>query len=422
MDLKRKLIDLGAQRKAVLDKANDALSAKNKAEYDSLMEQVRNINGEVADVQALITEQERNVIPSAPSAAEARDMAEERAAQLRAGKEVKFSVGEVLRAVRNTDGDGTLVSGTIAQPTGAGAQVRDGLGQTSLLDLVSVQDMTGLGGWEEPYAAADPSVNVATPASAAGTARTAHDPTFAISPIKPYEVSVTSFVDRNIARLSPTAYMAKVQQMAMRALRNKIAALILKGDSEGTHVMYGMINGTNKASASIIDTVSATVATGYGKIDEQLLNSLYFQYGNSYEAGANAMLFCNKGDLKAWGKLRGTNEKGRLFTITPQPGQANRGVLGDGGMLVPYLLDPNLTAVDGTEQAASSGADKMCCVYGDPLNYLLGLFGDYTIRVDESVKSIERMYAILGDAVVGGNVVVDKGFVVAKIPKAAATN
>ena len=231
---------------------------------------------------------------------------------------------------------------------------------------------------------------------------------------------MTSLVDRNIARLSPAAYMQKVQSMAFRALRNKIAALILLGDSENAHVMYGMQNGTNKDNASIVATIAATVANSKGKVDEQLLNDLYFAYGNDYEAGGNAMLFCNKADLKALGKLRGTNEKLRLFAINPMQGQANRGTISDGGMIVPYLLDPNLTAVEGTAQAASSGADKLCCVYGDPMNYLLGLFGDYTIRVDESVKAIDRVNAILGDATVGGNVIVKDGFVAAKIAKAAS--
>ena len=407
--LKRKLIDLASARTAALAAAEAALTAGNQAEYDSRMTEVTNMNAEISRIQNLIAEQDRNLDIGAPSASEARDMAEERAHQLMAGKDITFNAKEVLRGLRNS----TVVAGTIAQPTGAGAEVRDGLGETTLLDMVSVQDMTGLGGWEEPYVSADPTPYVGAPDSVGGTSRTASDPTFAVAPIKPYEVAVTSFVDRNIAKLSPAAYLEKVQQMAFRALRNKIAALILKGDSEGTHIMYGMINGTNKAGSSIIATISATVATAAGKVDEQLLNSLFFAYGNSYEAGANAMLFCNKTDLKAWGKLRGTNEKGRLFTITPQPGQANRGILGDGGMLIPYLLDPNLGAIDGTSQAATA---KDGCVYGDPKNYLLGLFGDYTVRVDESVKSVERMYAVLGDAVVGGNVVVDKGFVVAQIP------
>ena len=422
--MKRKLIALAADRTAALNAAQAALEANNQADYDANMAKVANINAEIGRVQALITEQERVIDLRQPSEAEARDMLEERANALRNGREVKFSVAEIrrgLRSVRNSDGDGTVVSGTIVQPTGADSEIQDNRGQSSLVDMVRTMDLSGLGGWEEPYVVSDPSAAVGAPASVAGTARTASDPGFAISPIKPYEVSVTSLVDRNISRLSPAAYMAKVQSIAFRALRNKIAALILKGDSEGTHVMYGMQNGTNKASAAISAYIAATVATGAGVVDEQLLNNLYFAYGNDYEAGGNAMLFCNKTDLKAWGALRGTNEKGRLFSFSPMQGNANQGTLSDGGMIVPYLLDPNLTAVNGTEQAASSGADKLCCVYGDPMNYLLGLFGDYTIRVDESVKAIERMNAVLGDAMVGGNVIVKDGFVVAKIPKATTT-
>lgn len=418
--MKRKLIALAADRTTALKAAETALETNNRAEYDSNMAKVANINDEIKRVQNLIAEQERAIDVRQPSASEVRDMAEERANALRNGREVRFSVAEIRRGLRNSDGDGTLVSGSIAQPIGAGVEVRDNLGYTSLVDIVRTMDMTGLGGWEEPYATAYQSTDQGTPASEAGTARTASDPGFAISQIKPYTVSVTSLVDKNIARLSPSLYLQKVQDLAFRALRNKIAALILKGDAEATHVMYGMLNGTNKAGASIVTTVAATVDTGYGKIDDQLLNNLYFGYGNDYEAGGNAMLFLNKTDLKAWGALRGTYEKRRIFAIDPLPGNANRGTISDGGMIVPYLLDPNLTAVNGTAQAAASGEDKLCCVYGDPLNYLLGLFGDYTIRVDESVKSIERMYAVLGDATVGGNVIVKDGFVAAKIAKAAS--
>ena len=417
--MKRKLIALAADRTAALNAAQAALEAGNQSDYDAAMAKVTNLNAEITRVQNLITEQERVIDMRQPSEAEIRDAAEERANALRNGREVKFTVDEVRRGLRNAAGDGLLISGAITQPTGAGAQPNDNLGQSSLVDMVRVMDMTGLSGWEEPYVVADPTPATGVPATLSGTARTKSDPVFAVSPIKPYEVDVTSLVDKNIARLSPTAYMAKVEQMAMRALRNRIAGLCLLGDAEATHVMYGMINGTNKAGSSIVTAVAATVASGKGKVDEQLLNNLYFGYGNSYEAGGNAMLFCNKTDLKAWGALRGTNEKLRLFGITPMPGQANRGTLSDGGMIVPYLLDPNLTAVDGTSQAASSGADTLCSIYGDPMNYLLGLFGDYTIRVDESVKSIERMYAILGDAMVGGNVIVQDGFVVAKIAKAS---
>ena len=39
------------------------------------------------------------------------------------------------------------------------------------------------------------------------------------------------------------------------------------------------------------------------------------------------------------------------------------------------------------------------------------------MRVDESVKAVERMLTILGDAMIGGNLIVDKGFVVATVAK-----
>ena len=56
-------------------------------------------------------------------------------------------------------------------------------------------------------------------------------------------------------------------------------------------------------------------------------------------------------------------------------------------------------------------------IYGNPLNYELGLFSDFTVRVDESYKAQERLLTILGDVMIGGNLVVDKGVVVATLPK-----
>ena len=100
--------------------------------------------------------------------------------------------------------------------------------------------------------------------------------------------------------------------------------------------------------------------------------------------------------LKAFGELRGTNEKQRLFKITPT-GNGNTGIIADGGVQIPYVLTPELADGD--------------LVYGNPLHYLLGLFGDYEIRIDESVKAIERMHTILGDVALGGNVIEHEGFV-----------
>lgn len=418
--MRRKLIDLCNQRSQFLQEAEAALQENDNAAYDAAMVKVSNINEDITRVQTLIREQEIRVDMQAPTANEFLDMAEERVNDLRSGREVTLSVQEMRRSFRNADGDGTLLTGTIAQPTGAGSALNDNLGACSLLELVRVENFEGLSGWEEPYVISDMAVDKGTPAAKSGQARTAGDPGFGISVLKPYELTTTSYIDRNISRLSPADYYAKIQSMALRALRNEACKLILLGDSGLSPVMYGMINGTNKAGSSIVDFIEATVSNGDGKVDVDLVDKLYFQYGDDLTVGGNGMLFLNKKDLKALGMLRGTNEKGKLFSVAPMPGDACRGVLSNGGMNIPYLVNGGLTAIEGTAQAESTGADKLCSVYGDPVNYLLGLFSGFTIRIDPSVKAIERMDTILGDVMIGGNVVANKGFVVAKIPKAAA--
>lgn len=395
--MKQKLYDLINRRVGLLQQAEAALEADNRTEYQSLMEQITNLNGEIQQVQALVAEQERQMLAApAPTGSEAMDMIQERTAALQRGDHVTFTANEVRRALSNQT---TLATGTIVQPTGSGAEIRDPVGNVvpSIVDRVRVVDMTGMGSFMEPYVITELDAKGGKVEESAGTARAAStDPTFGVAEIKPYELSVTSYVDRNIARLSPASYYDKIFGMAMRALRRKLAELIVNGDDPGTPTFFGITNAKNKAAANIF----AEAALG-SAIDVNTLDTLYFAYGSDEAMGAGARLLLTKASLKALGQLRGANEKRRLLTITPEPTNPNSGTIVDGGLVLPYDL---VKAVGDTK-----------LLYGDPMNFEVGLFGDYTIRVDESVKAVERMYAILGDAFVGGNLVVDKGFVVGTI-------
>lgn len=386
--MKRKLIALAADRKAALDAAQKALEANNQAEYTSQMEKVQNINSEIDQVKALLTEQERVILADQPSAAEANDMANERGNDLMHGRAINLTNNEVFRALRNA----VTITGTLVQPTGSGTEIHDNQPAiSSLLDMVHVEDMTGLSGWEEPYVISEFDGAVADPVAKSGTARAAStDPAFGISQIVPMEITTTSFVDRNIEKLSPARYYDKVLQMALRALRRKAVNLIVNGAVDGTKTSYGIKTAVNKAGASIIVTGT------YTAIDENTLDELYFALGPDTEFTGEAVLQLRKADLKAFGQLRGANEKLRLFNITKQ-GNGNRGNIADGGVQIPYVIVPDLAAGD--------------LIYGNPLNYMLGLFGSYEIRVDESAKAIERMHTILGDVMLGGNVVEHQGFV-----------
>ena len=381
MNLRERLIDLSNQRAAQLDAANTAMEAGNTADYDAAMERITNLNQEIARVQNLITEQERVIDARQPSQAEARDMAEDRAS-------------------------------TLAEPTGVDGVIHDAIGNvpSSIIDRVSVMDLTGLGSFLVPYAISDLTANAGKVATLAGTVRTGgSDPAFAYSELRPYEVNVTQYIDRNISRLTPVAYFNYIQSMAMRAMRRKVATLIANGDGQSTPDMYGIKTAKNKAGSSICASVDIS------SIDEDIMDALFYAYGSDEACGENAYLFLNKADLKAIGKLR-NSDKQKIFKLSRT--SANEGVIDDSGSTTPYGIMKDLTAL--STASASSSAATPTMIYGDPANYLLGLFGGFTIRIDESYKAAERMHTILGDVMVGGNVIVDKGFVVAMLPKSGS--
>lgn len=405
--MKRKLIDLSNQRTQHLQAAEAALRANNVADYDSEMEKVNNLNTEISRVKTLLDEQQRQILAQLPTGAEARDMAEERGAILMRGDVVKFSATEVLRAMNAT----TLATGTLVQPTGAGSNIADPLGNvvSSIVDQVRVTDMSGMTSFLEPYVISEIEANAGAVDTLAGTARAAStDPAFGVAEIKSYEINTTSYVDRNIRYLSPANYCVKIQNMAMRAMRRKLAGLIVNGDGAASPTFFGIKTAMNRAGSAIYSTVNVSA------VDVNLLDTLYFAYGSDEAMGPNARLLLTKADLKAIGALRGTNEKRRLFEIAPDAGNPNTGVIRDGGVVVPYTICSNLTSLS-TAVAGSTAIQTM--LYGDPMNFEVGLFGDFSVRVDESVKAVERMHTILGDAMVGGNLIVDKGFAVATLPK-----
>lgn len=415
MSMRRKLTEKLQERTALLEKAEGLLQEGNREEYRTQMEAVKAMNGEIEEIKGLIQEQDRKFMEKAPDLAEEKDKAEERGNALMKGQEVKFSALEVSKAMflpqHAVEKSVTLATGTLAQPTGAGTNIRDPLGNGvgAIIDQVYVQDLTGMASYLEPYVISEFDASGADVATAAGTARTASgDPTFGVAKIAPYELTTTSYVDRNISRLTPANYYAKVYTMAIRAMRRDTVKMIFNGDGQSTNDMFGIKTAKNIAGNAIYATKELSA------VDADLLTELMFAYGGNEMLGGSCRLYLNKADLLALGKIRGTNEKRRLFDIVPDAGNPNTGTIREGGTIVPYSIASNLTALSGSSQGSAA---IQTMVYGDPMNYELGLFGDYSIRIDESVKAVERMNAILGDVFVGGNLIMKDGFVVATLPK-----
>lgn len=409
--MRRDMIDLGNQRAKALEDASKAYDEGRGEDCTTMTNKAKSLGDQMMDLKSKIAEQERIIMDKIPDPKEHLDMAEEQGHLLMSGKEIKISASEVRRSLTNQV---TVATGTLIKPTGAGTMIHDTVGGriSSIIDQVRVVDMSGMGSYLEPYViSADAEANTGKPEELAGTARpTITDPTFGVAEIKPYEINTTSFVDRNISKLTAANYYEKVFGMAMRSMRRTACKLILNGDGSISPTFFGFKTAKNKDGAAIYSDMDLS------EIDVNILDELYFAYGSSDEMGPVARLMLTKRDLKAIGALRGTNEKRRLFEITPDVNNPNTGTIKDGGLVIPYTICSDLTSLS-TAKAGDAPIPTM--VYGDPLNFEMGLFGDFTVRTDESVKAVERMVAILGDAMVGGNLIVHHGMVVASLPAAA---
>ena len=378
---RQKYMDAMNRRADLIQQADDAFSSGEVEKGKELTASAAALNPEIEGYQALLAQEEKFAAPRpAPLDRETRERAEDRAETLKNGGRITFSPEEVRAALGLT---------------------------ISIVDQVYVQDLTGCQAILEPLLLSDMEAQTGKVTTTAGTARTASDPTFSAAKIAPYEATVTTFVDRNLSRLTPVAYEEKIRSIAMRSLRRAVAKLIYNGDGQGTPDMYGIKTAKDTAGAALFKTVNVS------SIEAGFLDNIVFAYGSDEEVGGNARLFLTKADLAAIGALRNADDN-RVYEIVPDPANANTGRILDGGLIVPYTIGSALTSLSASKAGAS---DIQTMIYGDPMNFELGLFGDYSIRIDESVKAVERMNAILGDVMVGGNLIVKDGFVVATLPK-----
>lgn len=289
-------------------------------------------------------------------------------------------------------------SGSIAKPKSAGG-INDHFNTvSSIVDMVGAEDLNGVGSHEVAYVKTGSVAGI----TADGSAVTSSDPVFRKALVAPYAVDTICYVSKNLKKLTPLRYEEKIKEEALKALRTKVGQLIISGT--GNAQPFGIYNAKNteESPENIFDTLDITA----GAIDETTLRKIVFAYGGDENVGGNAVLFLNKSDLVAFGDVRGTNEKAAVYEIIPDGSNPNTGVIKDGGLVVPYCINSTCGAL------ATASADTKCMCYGDPMNYCLGMFSNYEITVSEDFRFDTKQLAIMGEVMIGGNLTVDKGFVV----------
>lgn len=263
-------------------------------------------------------------------------------------------------------------SGSIATPTEVDGINENGFaGVSSIIDLVKVVNCEGMGKNRVAYTKTDAAAAAQTEGAAAGGTGV----TFGFVDISAESIAILDAISKQTKKQSPLMYEAKVKEKAMLALRKEAARIV-----------------TEKVLASTLTTAVTVSALNENAIREIVLN-----YGGDEGVEGAAYLFLNKADLITLGKVRGTGDKKAVFEIIPDEANPNTGTIKDGGTIVKYCLNKNLTS--GT------------LLYGQPKNIELDLFSNYDIAVSEDFYFDKLMDAIRGDVELGADVVAQNGII-----------
>lgn len=292
-----------------------------------------------------------------------------------------------------------LVSGgQLLQPTKTdGINDIPGAKVSSIIDLVRVDNCTGMGSDQVAYVVAD--MDAAANQTEGGTV-SATQPTFGTVTITPTSHLVISQISDQAKKQTNLQYSAKVREQALLALRKKASEIVTAA------LKASELNGS----------VNATVTSGKGVIDATTLRNLTLRYGDDESVLGGAVLFLNKRDLIAFGDVRGTSEKKAIYTITPDGANPNTGTISEGGVVVRYCLNSHLTALSGTAQTSTAIPTMY---YGNPMALKLDLFGDYEVKVSEDFAFDKRMDTIRGAVDMGAGVVQKNAFIALTIPASA---
>lgn len=315
---------------------------------------------------------------------------EDRAAQFAREGRMSITTDALKRSI-------TLSGGNIAQPTRVSG-INPGQNLVSgIVDMVRVVDADGMG--EDSVAYEVSGGQTASTKKDDGTATTESTPNFKIAKITPTLVTTLSYISRNIQRTTPLNYQSRVSDNALNALRQKTGALIVTGDPSATiPEPTGILKAAAIASGSDLEL---------DKIDATTLRKIALNYGGAANVEGGGVLLLNKADLIAFGDIRGTNEKKAVYEIEFSESSTTTGTIKDGGLSVRFCIVDDLPALSASDTTAAS----YCMAYGKPLAYQLDLFGPYSVEVSRDYKFAEGLLAVMGEAMIGGNVVSENGFI-----------
>lgn len=278
---------------------------------------------------------------------------------------------------------GIITTANTANPSAvAGINELVGPRYSSFIDMVDIQDCTGMGTLTVAYE--DKEATAAKQAE--GEESTGTIPEYKTVDLAPELITASGAISRQVKKQSPLLYLEKVEKAARAALRKAL-----------------MDAATEKILAS--DLVASVTKSKV--FTPTLLSEIILSYGGSEGVEGHSLLSLHKKDLEAFTKVQGANEFLPAYVFTPDDENPNTGYIkAQNGLGCRYSLNDKLTPLC----EASSGAKTM--FYGNPLCCAAGLWGDYEVTVDESIYRDKSLIGIFGEVLGAMGPAVKDGFVV----------
>lgn len=388
MSIKEEMLALEKESNEIREKLDKELESLSKEDIDKLESRASDINKKFAELKV----ERRKEIESMFNNEELRSSVvvndavndnEKRAEDFKKSGRMSRSVKSLFKQERSI-----LSTGKIAKPSDVTGIDANFQGAYGIINEFRVMDAGKVGEIKLAYKKARPTLAAATE----GSAPTANDPTFDYITLTPKTRNGVVYLSKAIEMYTPLDYENAI-------LEEVIPAMIT--DAEETAIT-GFKDCEDSSSATMIQALAISNASG--AIDQDTLRTILINFKRGDNVRGTPTLFLTQAQLVEFGKVRGTNEKRPLYTITFDSNNSRRGTLSEGGSMVNYVICNSLT--------------KM--IIGQLDGYTLALWGDYKVEVDGSYKFAEGLDTIRYEYTAAGSVRVPNCFAEITLSKAGA--
>lgn len=250
---------------------------------------------------------------------------------------------------------------------------------STLIDAVKIKPLAGGESYLAPYRTADAMADF----TEEGEKYHESTPEFSYAEINKQKITNYAEVTEEVEKLPTANYVTEIEQEVLNGIKRKINQQILLGDGS-----LGELAGIFSDAA---DALTGDADIEIDEIDKDTLDDIVFSYGLEDVEG-DATLILSKNSLREFAKLR-TELGTKVYDIVVR---GNTGTI-DG---VPFIINNFADA-----------HDEFFMAYGNLNNYEMAVFSDVDMQRSADFKFDQGIVAYRGSVFVGGNVVMQDGFV-----------